>query len=172
MNSSSRRLFYVYHPELDDREAFRSHCGHEQTIVLGCFVEPEGIYIYDVTDQRLAGIEEVTAAHEMLHAAYSRLSTKERQRIDKLTASTFAALTDERIKQTIENYRSRDPGVVPNELHSILGTGVSELPKELETYYKRYFTDRSAVVTLSRTYEANFTDRQKQVEAYDAQSVN
>jgi beta-mannanase len=122
-----------------------------------------------VQDARLNGIEEVTAAHEMLHAAYDRLSTSERGRIDSLTSQAFAALADERIKQVIEQYRARDATVVPNELHSILGTEVRELPPELDQYYAKYFTDRSKVVEFSEHYEGEFTKRKAQVEAYDAQ---
>ena len=38
-----------------------------KTAVLGCYANRE-ISIFNVTDQRLDGIREVTAAHEMLHA--------------------------------------------------------------------------------------------------------
>src|SRR5688500_6829178 len=50
MNASTRRLFYVYHPELDDAATFNNHCREksEQTIVLGCYVSNRGIYLFDV----------------------------------------------------------------------------------------------------------------------------
>lgn len=169
-NQSSRRLFYVYHPTLDDKADFNNHCNnHEQTIVLGCYISAEGIFIYNIKDSRLDGIKEVTAAHETLHAAYQRLSVKEKRKIDQLTNEAFASVTDQRIIKTIENYRSRDLSVVPNELHSILGTEIRTLPLELENYYKRYFTDRSKIVDLLDKYQANFTDREKQVEDFDNQ---
>ena len=170
MNDKGRHIFYVYHPSLEGKESFNTRCtNNESSIVLGCYVQHQGIYVYDVTDPRLKGIEEVTAAHEMLHAAYDRLSRKEKERIDNLTAQTLAALNNDRIKETVERYRQRDPGVVPNELHSILATEVRELPKELEDYYARYFTNRGAIVVLSEQYEQAFTERQKKIEQYDAQ---
>lgn len=169
MNASGRRLFYVYHPSLEPKQSFNQHCSEsEQTIVLGCYVSRKGIFIYDVTDERLTGIEEVTAAHEMLHAAYERLKPQEKQRINSLLKTTFDVLKDERIQATIEQYRLKDPTVVPNELHSIMGTEVSELPEELETYYSRYFTNRSQVVALSRQYERAFDDRRDKVAKHDA----
>lgn len=170
MTETGRHLFYVYHPELQDETAFNESCDFsEQSIVLGCYVSGRGIYIYDVTDERLQGIQEVTAAHEVLHVAYERLSSKERQRIDSLTLQTFNQLDDQRIKDTIEAYRKRDPEIVANELHSILATEVRQLPAELEEYYARYFNDRSAIVTLSERYEQAFSERKARAEQLTTQ---
>jgi len=170
MNDKGRHIFYVYRPSLESKESFNTYCTYnESSIVLGCYVQYQGIYVYDVTDPRLKGIEEVTAAHEMLHAAYDRLSRKDKQRIDGLTAQALANLNNDRIKETVERYRQRDASVVPNEVHSILATEVRELPKELEEYYKLYFNNRGAIVTFSEQYEQAFTERQKKIEEYDAQ---
>jgi hypothetical protein len=170
MNDKGRHIFYVYHPSLEDKASFNGHCtNNESSIVLGCYVQHRGIYVYDVNDPRLDGIEEVTAAHEMLHAAYDRLDDDERAHIDTLTAQTLANLDNTRIHDTVERYRQRDASVVPNELHSILATEVRELPKELEDYYKRYFSNRAAIVALSEQYEQAFTDRQNKIAEYDSQ---
>lgn len=170
MVDSTRKLFYVNHPSLDDKASFNGHCRTtEQSIVLGCYVAHQGIFLLDVKDPRLNGVIEVTSAHEVLHAAYERLSTNERTRIDRLTEEYFATQTDERIKNTVENYRKSDPSVVPNELHSILGTEVENLPTELESYYARYFSNRKQVVAFSKQYEQAFTDLRNQVSKYDEQ---
>lgn len=171
MTDEGKKIFYVNHPVVTTGSEFNSACAQEASIVLGCYIQNGGIYIYDVTEPRLSGVEEVTAAHEMLHAAYDRLSDQEKQRIDSLTQSTFANNTSDRIKQTVEAYRKQDPSVVPNELHSILATEVSSLPPELETYYKQYFKDRQAIVKYSDSYEAEFDNRRAQVSKYDAQLV-
>ncbi len=170
MTSGARRLFYVYRPLLEDKSSFNQHCSNsEQTIVLGCYVEHQGIYLYNISDPRLNGVIEVTAAHEMLHAAYDRLSDKERQRVDGLTAQVAGTVTDERLKSTIENYRVKDPNVVPNELHSILATEVRDLPADLEAYYSRYFTNRKVIVELADKYKQAFTEREDQVKSIDDQ---
>lgn len=170
MNDDMRRLFYVYRPSIEDKATFNKSCrDNEQTIVLGCYVDRVSIHLLDVTDSRLAGVEEVTAAHESLHAAYNRLSGAERKNVDRMTSAAFAGLTNERIKNTIELYRKQNPSIVPNELHSILGTEVRNLPIELENYYKRYFTNRSVIVAFSEQYEQAFTDRKNQIKAYDAE---
>lgn len=170
LNDRSRRLFYVQHPSLENKTEFNDRCrNNEQTIVLGCFISGDGIYLLQVEDERLSGIKEVTAAHELLHAAYERLSSSERQRIDKLLQAAFEQLNDARIKQTIELYRQQDPDIVPNELHSIMGTEVRQLPAELEEYYRRYFDDRSKIVAFSEQYEQAFIERRNQITAFDEQ---
>jgi len=170
MVDGTRRLFYVYHPSLEEKAEFNKSCReNEQTIVLGCYVDGRGIHLLNVNDSRLAGVQQVTAAHELLHAAYARLSTGERKKVDAMTRDAFAGLTDERVRGVIELYRNQDPGVVPNELHSILATEVRSLPAELEAYYAKHFSDRAKVVAYSEAYEQAFTARKNQILAYDAQ---
>lgn len=163
MNPATRRVFYVQHPELDDRSTFSGHCGgNEQTIVLGCYIAFKGIYIFDVQDPRLNGVKEVTAAHELLHAEYDRLSASDKQYVDTLITQAYATVTDQRIKDTIAAYRKAGADTT-NELHSILGTEVRNLPPALESYYTRYFTDRERIVSYSEQYEKVFTDTKDQV---------
>lgn len=171
MQDSSRRVFYANRPVIADRELFNEHCrDNEHSIVLGCYLPGQrGIYILDVTDERLSGIEEVTAAHELLHAVYERLSSKERQRIDDLTQNVFDNLDNTRVRSTIESYRKQDPKIVPNELHSVLGTEIRSLPKELEDHYRRYFKDRQRIVALSEQYEQAFIERHNIIREYDAE---
>jgi uncharacterized protein YukE len=170
MQDSTRRVFYINHPKLDTKTDFRSHCPtSEQSIVLGCYIQRNGIYLLDVNDERLSGVVQVTAAHESLHAEYDRLSSNEQSRVDQMTASAFANLKNDRIKKTVEQYRSKDPSVVPNELHSILATEVRSLPPELEAYYSQYFKDRGQIVNYSEKYEQTFVDLNTQVDKYDNQ---
>lgn len=170
MTGDTRRVFYINHPELNNKTAFRQNCpSTEHSIVLGCYVENKGIYLLDVTDHRLSGVIQVTAAHEVLHAEYDRLSRAERQNVDKMTADYFSQVSNERVKRTIEQYRSKDPSIVPGELHSILGTEIRNLSPELEAYYSKYFDDRSKIVGYSENYEKTFVDLSAQVEDYDRQ---
>lgn len=171
MTDLGERYFYVYQPMLLDRETFRQACTiAEKSIVLGCYVSRQGIFIYDVTDEQLAGIREVTAAHEMLHVAYERLSTDERERIDALNLQVYDELDNERIRRTIQAYRDRDPQIVANELHSILPTEVRNLNNpELEEYYAQYFDNRLAVVEFSEQYASVFEAARERVEQLDSQ---
>jgi hypothetical protein len=170
MTDYGRKLFYVHQPQLNDAAAFNRNCqGFEQSIILGCYVTRTGIYLYDVQDERLDGVEEVTAAHEMLHAAFDRLGGEEKQRIIGQLEAAFESLDNKRIKETMAAYQKRDASVVPNELHSIMATEVRNLPSELEDYYARYFKNRKKVVDYSERYEQAFTERKELVQRYDAQ---
>ncbi len=171
MNDKGRKLFYVHDPQIEARDEFNQDCTtSEVSLVLGCY-NGVNIYIYNVSDERLKGVHEVTAAHEMLHAAYDRLSSSERKRVDELTTKQLLRLSNERIQEVVKTYRERDPKIVPNELHSILGSEVRDLDPELEDYYKQYFDDRIKVVTYSEQYEQVFTAIQAEVERYDAELV-
>ncbi len=173
MTDYSRHVFYVNHPKIEPvAVSFRADCStSEQTIVLGCYHgNQQGIYIYDVNDDRLFGVEQVTAAHEMLHAAYDRLDEKEKQQVDAMLEKFYRTqLNDERIKTTINSYKKTEPTQLVNEMHSIFGTEVMVLPAELENYYRQYFTDRSKIVGFAQNYQNEFTKRQNQINAYDAQ---
>lgn len=173
MNPSSRNIFFVNHPQLlEDIKQFRASCvSSEQTIILGCYHSDQaGIYIYNVKDARLAGIQEVTAAHEMLHAVYDRLSAKEKNTVNNLLLDFYQHdLTDQRIKDTINDYKKSEPKDVVNEMHSIFGTEVATLPLALENYYKQYFSKRSLVVEFSQKYEAEFSSRSAKAHVYETQ---
>lgn len=173
MTEKARHLFYINHPTLLNKADFRQQCPQydEQTIVIGCYLSGQrGIHVLRVNDARLEGVEEVTSAHEMLHAAYERLSDSEKRRVNGLLqAYQKNELRDERIKATIENYQRTEPGQELNEMHSIFGTEIAELPFELSEYYQQYFTDRNAVVAAATAYQAAFTSRQSQIKQYDAE---
>lgn len=174
MNSYGRKIFYVNAPAIDSKSIFKTSCpnnGGEQSIVLGCYHgNQSGIFLLNVTDPRLGGVAEVTAAHEMLHGAYDRLSSSEKTTINAMVQSYYdTGLKDKRIKDTVDGYRKSEPKDVVNEMHSIFGTEVSDLPAPLEAYYTRYFTNRKAVVAFADKYQSEFTTRQSAVEKYDAQ---
>jgi hypothetical protein len=174
MTSRGRHIFYVNHPVVDEKTAFKSVCPSatkEQSIVLGCYIgDQRGIYLLAVDDPRLTGVEQVTAAHEMLHAAYDRLSSNERKRVDTMLLDYYDhQLADARIKTTIDAYRKTEPNDLVNEMHSIFGSEIGILPSGLEEYYTQYFSDRQAVVAYANKYQAEFTTRRLQVAAYDTE---
>jgi hypothetical protein len=173
MTDYGSHLFYINHPQLEGKEAFNMHCADrdEETAVLGCYHGDRlGIYVYDVQDKRLAGVQEVTAAHEMLHQAYDRLGGRERQRVNKLLQDFYDnQLADDDIRTKIDSYRSQKDAVISDEMHSILGTEVRKLPRGLETYYRQYFSDRSRVITYSEAYQGEFKRRKQLVADYDSQ---
>ncbi|HYH75844.1 MAG TPA: hypothetical protein VD735_07860 [Candidatus Saccharimonadales bacterium] len=173
MTDYSKHLFYLNHPVLEDKTDFNKHCTEsgQETAVLGCYHgDRMGIYLYDVKDPRLNGARQVTAAHEMLHQAYDRLSSGERKRINALTADYYNSdAISKDIKEKIDSYRSQKDAVIPNEEHSILGSEVRDLPADLEAYYSQYFSNRSKLVAYAEAYRGEFTRRKELVDQYDKQ---
>ncbi len=171
MTPAARHLFYINRPVLAEKAPFREKCPeYEATIVLGCYQHRQGgIYVLKVDEARLEGVEQVTSAHEMLHAGYERLSSKERVQVDGWL-DTYARdeLKDVRILETIKSYDKTEPGERLNEIHSIIGTEIAELPAQLENYYARYFKDQNAVAAYASQYQQAFTSLQDQIDAYDA----
>ncbi|MBP7018143.1 hypothetical protein KBB17_01435 [Candidatus Saccharibacteria bacterium] len=169
MTDSARKVFYVHDPKINDKVEFNQNCPFaERTFVLGCYTGAN-IYLLDVKEERLASVETVTAAHEMLHATYSRLPIKERENVDRLLSEAFARQTDKRLIDLVAEYRKHDPGSVPNELHSILGTEVASLSPELEEYYDQYFTNRKELVAQYKGYEDVFAGLEKRIEVLQAE---
>ncbi len=167
MSNLGRHLFYVNHPTLHEKSTFAGHCKiSELTNILGCYVSGDGIYLYDVKDPRLSGIKEATSAHEMLHVAYERLSATEKVKVNKMLLDVYSKVTDTRIKNTIASYKKAGADTT-NELHSILGTEILALTPDLENYYKKYFTNRTAVVKYFNQYQNAFEERKNKVEQYD-----
>jgi hypothetical protein len=167
----ARRLFYVYHPALETSSTFNQNCNvTPKVIVLGCTVIDKGIYIYNVTDPTLNGINQVTAAYEMLHVGYSRLSDSKRNYIDNLVISTYQRLSvsNPLLKSEYESYlMTEGQGAINNEMHSTLATQIKVLPATLENYYKQYFVNRQIIVNEEASYQSAFTTRQDMINTDD-----
>lgn len=173
MKDYTRHLFYLNRPQLvSDAAVFRQSCTQsENTIVLGCYHPgQDGIYLYDVQDPKLSGVEQVTAAHEVLHAIYERLGDEERRSLDRQLKDFYRnGLKDQRVKEEIKLYQKNEPNDVVNEMNCVFGTEVADLPAGLEAYYARYFKDRSVVVAYGQRYESEFSRRQAVIKQYDLQ---
>lgn len=171
MTSYTRHLFYLNRPQLlSSVNSFRKHCPENETnIVLGCYHPGQnGIFIYQVKDPALSGVIQVTAAHEVLHSVYARLNTNERNNLNRLLSDYYKnGLQDERVKSEIKIYRQTEPNAVLEEMSCTFGTQITDLPEPLENYYKKYFSDRSAIVSYEKQYESAFTARQDKIRQDD-----
>jgi len=140
-------------PKIVSGVEFDRYCSRKEPGigVLGCYTTRDRrIYLFDVTDERLTSIEPVIAAHEMLHAAWARLSDEEISRLAVLLEEGFATLaSDHPLRARIESYEADNPASRIPELYAILGTEIRVLPQALEDHYSTYFSDRTRVVDLA-----------------------
>jgi hypothetical protein len=173
MSDLGRRAFYLTTPKIEARKVGLKLCDShntKKTVILGCYVSNKGIFIQKVTDQRLAGTMQVTAAHEMLHAVYhNHLSEGEKREINAELVRVFDSLNNPRLKKLIQIYRDRDPNQVSSELHSFLGTEVPNLGAKLEQHYAKYFVNRATVVAMAQKNEQTFAQIISKAKAIDQQ---
>ncbi|HWT39956.1 MAG TPA: hypothetical protein VN081_01610 [Dongiaceae bacterium] len=146
-------IFRATHPEVEQAASFNKGCPRQEVgnPILGCYTTDNRIYIYSITNTQLAGMEEVTAAHEMLHAAWARMSSSEQQSLGVELQAAYDKLDNADLKQRMSYYQRTEPGEFINELHSILGTEFANLGPDLEQHYSQYF-DRQAVLAAHDQY--------------------
>ncbi len=173
MNSYTRHLFYLNKPQiLNSVNSFRQDCPeNKNTVVLGCYHSGQnGIYIYNVADPALAGVQQVTAAHEVLHAVYARLSGDERKTLDTQLEDFYKNdLHDPTVEAEIKLYQQTEPNDVFDEMDSTFGTEISSLPAWLNNYYSQFFTNRQAIVDFEQHYQGQITTRENAITADDTQ---
>ncbi len=162
MSDQGEFYYYASQPVVEGTQIFNQQCkrAEPQSAILGCYADGR-IFIYDVTNEQLKGVKAVTAAHEMLHAVFERLDEGEKARIAQLLEAQYKKLNESELNSRMEYYARVEPGERTNELHSIIATEFTDISPELETYYKRYFTDRKAVVGFHASYKAVFDGLQE-----------
>jgi hypothetical protein len=160
LNANGNYLLQISQAEVLNRSDFTQVIPQaEQAAVLGLYMpKTKRIYVFNVTDPQISTITTVTAAHEMLHAAYDRLPPLERATIDAEIRAYIPKIKNPEIISQLNIYEQTEPGQEINELHSLLGTEEKDLPAGLESYYKTYFADRSKVLAAYDKYSTVFTD--------------
>jgi len=159
LTETGRRIFFATRPQVEQARDFEAHCTVEAEVVLGCYYRGR-IFVYDVTDERLAGTVQATAAHELLHAVYERMGAADQTRIDALIADYVATLPDDdETRAIIDTYPADQHD---DEWHSRLATSYETLPAAIERHYAAVFTDRGIVVAFDNTSREQldgYTDR-------------
>ena len=148
LTADGERVLLSGQPQVMAAGAFDKACnvGHEDFIT-GCEFSgtPPSIYLFRVTEPSLAGLAEVTAAHEMLHVVWDAMSDQ--------VHGAFEPLLDEeytRHKATLgprlDTYGKLSKAEWYSELHSIVGTEVAVLDPTLTAHYDSYLKDRAQLV--------------------------
>ena len=138
LSDYGRKLLYRTGPTITSKNEIAKECDIED---LGC-ITPSGIVYIEATENHNEQV--VTAAHEMLHLAYRRLNSTQKEQVDTLIKQTIEQLNSSFLEEELSN--EKDEAGRLDEAHSLLGTEYSDLPDALETYYSQYFADRSKVL--------------------------
>lgn len=160
LTDAGKLIFNASTPALESREDFNKHCdSHEEEVsVLGCYTDRK-IYLYDIKTDELSGVVESTAAHELLHAVWERLSSSEQDEIKIKLDQVFADHHD-LLAEDLESY---DESEWTDELYVRIATQIADLPDELEEHYAKYFNDQDAVVAYYDSYITPFRELEEEM---------
>lgn len=157
LTATGERILKATQPVIETREDFNEHCDSHKTelSLLGCYTEGK-IYVYGITEERLAASNKVTLAHELLHAAWERISAGEREEIRGLL---------EEVKRENEEWFQTELAAYPEdeqieEVWTRAGTKLRGLSEELEDKYAKYFKNRLKIVEFYEEYQAPFRELQ------------
>lgn len=155
LTKKGERILRATRPSLEGKSEFNAHCqnGNEATSLLGCYAGGK-IYVFEVTEEKLEKANRVTLAHELLHAAWERMSEGERDRVKSLLDEVYEQKRDwfeDELKAYSEAQRTE-------EIYTRVGTKVRDLPEELEKHYAQYFANREKIVEFYEEYEAPFLE--------------
>ncbi|GIG40662.1 hypothetical protein [Cellulomonas phragmiteti] len=170
LTDRGRDLLYMAQPELLGAEEFAGRCGRGDSGTagsggaVGCYHTSAGgletggrIVVYTPADPRLRGFVVETAAHELLHAAWTELTSDERAAAATTLAAVVAGIdpADDLHAQLAGSVADR-PQNRPTEMFAYVGTQVwapGGLDPALEELYGRYVADREALVGVHTAFQ-------------------
>src|SRR6266403_1153877 len=109
LTPKARAVFYRAQPQLDAKAEFNQDCQTQpHELELGCYFRSR-IYILKIDNQSLASEMDVVTAHELLHAVWSGLGARERQRLGDELERVYKQVADDELKQRMAGYATSEP---------------------------------------------------------------
>ena len=156
-------------PSVQSAADFQASCPIETTeaTVIGCYANNK-IYIYDISRTELDGIMQSTLAHELLHAAWDRLSATERKDL----GAELLAFYNEHQPELLPYVEGYEGDKLLDELHSLIGTSYASTGSiVLDQHYDKYFKDRSNLASFFSNYHSTFQALNQKIETLYNQIV-
>lgn len=152
-------IFYISQPKILDAKSFSEQApkNFDSRATLG-YYKNRKIYIYNIQNPDLAGIVEVTSAHETLHAVWQRMSQAKKNKVGQLLEADYQRVKTPKLASLMSDYEKSEPGQRTNELFAILGTEYGNLSSALEAQYAKIFKDRHKIVAMAASYQAKFDE--------------
>lgn len=159
-------LFNAAQPVLNSSEEFNTHCraGGVEVAVLGCYTEG-GIYVYDITDEELEGIRELTTAHELLHVVFAKLSEEEKNILKPMLDEVYYTYKDI-LESELDAYTEAERF---EELYVRAGTEIADLPAYLEKHYAEVFRNQDKIVAYYNSYIKVFNALKAEMDSLKAE---
>ncbi len=170
MSPEGRFLYLASFPKVESKSAFNDTCSAvtTDTSILGCYLEgSKRIYLFHVTDKRVDGTEEVMGAHEMLRAAWDRMTPAQRAPLLVQLRHVLATNNEPNLDlaKQMSAVHHDDPSDYDGELYATVGTEASNIGGVLESSYAQYFVKRSTVTALNAHANAYLIALRQKVDA-------
>lgn len=167
LTSEGEFLFNAVQPQLNERESFNNICRAAvdvEVAVLGCYTGGN-VYVFNIENEELDGIRELTTAHELLHANWARMDDKEKT---DLKASLEKVYYDNKdvLEEDLATY---DESERLEELYVRAGTEVAKLPTDLEKHYAEIFSNQDLIVGFYNKYIKAFKEIETEMESLKAE---
>ncbi|MBR0372854.1 hypothetical protein IJH72_02870 [Candidatus Saccharibacteria bacterium] len=161
LTDKGKFLFDASRPEFNEKDDFNTNCQkeNEEIAVLGCYTLQD-IYIFNVQDDELKGIKELTTAHELLHAVYERMGEGEKESLKAVLMKVY----EENMDILDDELKTYPEAEKLEEIFVRAGTEINELPEELEKYYGEIFRDRKKIVKFYESYISVFKEVEKELD--------
>ena len=162
LTDKGHRIFYASSPVLSDAKEFNEKCNTTEGTVstLGCY-NGQKIYIYNIESEELEGVKQSTAAHELLHAVWARLSTAERENLIPTLESVYGKSDDE-FKKSLKTYSE---SAKTEEIYVRAATQIKDLPQSLEDHYAEIFKNQDKIVDFYNSYITPFNSLEAEIDA-------
>ncbi len=161
LTGTGERIFKATQPALEDKTAFNEHCEtrDDDISLLGCYTNGR-IYVYGIQNEELKLANNVTTAHELLHAAWERMGERERAEVSDLLRQVQAE-NAEWFREELEAYEDTEK---LEEVYTRAATKLRNLPEKLEEHYRKYFAERQKIVEYHEKYQEPFNKLQKELQ--------
>lgn len=161
LTAKGARIFNATLPELKEKEEFNQICRDIESAnaILGCY-RGDRVYVYNISSDELVGVREATAAHELLHAVYHRMSADEKREIRDALISVYQK-NQETLGEEIDIYEDDKK---EEELYVRAGTEIAELPEILERHYGAIFENQDLIAEYYQGYIKVFREIEQKLE--------
>lgn len=172
MTDYGKRLFFLSDPTLvssakELNDTCRTDAEHSNVTTLGCFSSRDKkIFLLDDSGGMTQNLLVVTATHELMHSVFSRMSIEEKEIILKALLDVWHGPDHKYLEQRLMAYGSLNEAINYNELHSIVGTELKNLPQVLKDHYSKYF-DPVTVSRIANSFEQKLESQKKTVNVAD-----
>lgn len=156
LTAVGKELFFESRPQFTDGEVCQKAglTGRAR----GCFTSfgsgKTRITLTDDLDDQAQRVE--VAAHELLHGVYYDLSETNRLEVNEWIDTAYQR-NKSQLDRRLRPYGKLAADDLYSELHSFIGSTITDIPAPLETHYGRYFTDRVGRIVNAKPTTATTT---------------